>query len=344
MAGNVENYDIQRTGSLGVFYLRRLWDKVQGVLRQEELPELCPHEKHLDHLVLNCIGLDIVTPFQYLFKQRHTFAEFEAWIVQTLGSAPSPEVVTKTNLIVDRFMAGDFRSYPVTEKIEHPVLSPEEMKFWDENGYIVLKNAISRADAKASEEVVWDFLGLAPDQPDAWYGRDQVFWADLFQHPVLNKNRTSERIKKAFAQIWGTESLVTSVNRVSFNPPITANADHSGPSGLHWDTSIAVPMEFDVAGILYLNDVAENQGAFRCVPGFHREIASWLASLPANVKPRDVDLEDRGVLSIAGNAGDMVIWRQELPHGSGRNMSNMPRLAQYLTLYPPDRRINPLWK
>jgi hypothetical protein len=40
----------------------------------------------------------------------------------------------------------------------------------------------------------------------------------------------------------------------------------------------------------------------------------------------------------------MVIWRQELPHGSGRNLANVPRIAQYITLYPPDRGVNPVWR
>ncbi|MDD5057590.1 MAG: phytanoyl-CoA dioxygenase family protein [Sideroxydans sp.] len=336
--------EILTTGNLGIFHLKRLWEKSQGTLRGEAFPELVAHEGELDHLVLNCVGLDIVEPYQFLFHQQPTFAEFESWIVKTLGAVPSPEVVAKTNRAVTRFMAGNFRNFPAAEKIEHPVLTPEEMKFWDENGYVVLKNAISREDAKASEQVVWDFLGLAPDKPEAWYGRSQIFWADLFQHPVLNRNRSSARIHKAFAQIWGAEDLVASVDRVSFNPPIKESINHSGPSRLHWDTSIAVPLSFDVLGILYLNDVAENQGAFRCIPGFHRKIDSWIASLPENVNPRDVNLEDRGVVSIGGNAGDMVIWRQELPHGSGRNLSNIPRLAQYITMYPPDRDINPVWK
>lgn len=124
---------------------------------------------------------------------------------------------------------------------------------------------------------------------------------------------------------------------LGFNPPLTDGINHSGPSRLHWDASIAHPMCFDMLGIRYLNDVATNQGAFRCVPGFHRKMTDWVASLPVNSNPRDEDLEALGVVSVGGNAGDLIIWRQDLPHGSGQNLADKPRIAQYITMYPPLR-------
>lgn len=339
-----ENCGILDTGQLGIFHLKRIWDKARAALRGVQLPELLPDENRLDRAVLDGIGLGIVEPQHYLFHGKPSFSEFEAWIADTLGAAPSPETVAKTNRVVEALLACPVRDFPACETIQHPVLGPEDLACWEDKGYVVLKQAISRADAQASEQVVWDFLGLAPDLPQAWYQRGQVFWADLFQHPLLNRNRASERIRKAFAQLWGTEDLIASVDRVSFNPPVQYGTDHSGPSRLHWDTSLALPIQFDLQGVLYLNDVAHNQGAFRCVPGFHRTIASWLSGLPTGANPRDAHLEDAGVVSLAGSAGDMVIWRQELPHGSGRNVADVPRIAQYITLYPPDRRRNPVWR
>lgn len=339
-----EHSGILETGQLGIFHLKRIWDKSRATLRGVQLPDLVPHESALDRAVLDSVGLGIVEPQQHLLHARPTFPEFEAWIVDRLGSAPPALTVAQTNRIVVTLLAGNSRDYPASETIQQPVLDPDDLACWEDKGYVVLKQAISRAQAQASEQAVWDFLGLAPDQPAAWYQRGQIFWADLFQHPLLNQNRASARIRKAFAQLWGTEDLITNVDRISFNPPVRDVADHSGPSRLHWDTSLALPIPFDVLGILYLNDVASNQGAFRCIPGFHRGIVPWLSGLPSDVNPRDVNLEDAGVVCVPGSAGDMVIWRQELPHGSGRNLANVPRIAQYITMYPPDRGVNPVWR
>lgn len=295
-------------------------------------------------MVLDSIGLGIVEPFRYLYHRRPSFQQFESWITATLGAPPAPETVEKTNRSVERFLDGNSPEFPCSEKIESPVFDEQDIEFWNMNGYIVLKNAIPVEDARAAEKAVWDCLGFDPQDRERWYRREQTFWVDLFQHPVLNRNRQSARVRKAFAQLWGTEELIASVDRTSFNPPLTDGINHSGPSRLHWDASIALPMCFDMLGILYLNDVATNQGAFRCVPGFHRKMESWIAGLPENANPRNEDLEALGVVSVGGNAGDLIIWRQDLPHGSGLNLADKPRIAQYITMYPPLRSINPIWK
>lgn len=330
--------------NFGIPYLERLWARALGKALPDESGQACPHEQHLDHVVLNCIGLDIVQPYRFLLYERPDFARFSAWIMQVLGGPPSLEQVSLANRSVADYMAGNFRRYPLTEAPAAAVLTPEQIRFWDENGYVVFENAISADDAAASAQVLWNFLGLSPDAPDSWYQREQPFWAPLFHHPQLDQNRSSLRIRSAFAQLWGTDHLVSRVNQTSFNPPVRDGVDHSGPSKLHWDTSLASPVSFELAGILYLNDVADDQGAFRCVPGFHQQLERWLADLPDGVNPRDVDMEPWGAVAVGGKAGDMVIWRQELPHGSGKNRSTLPRLAQYISWYPPDHSINPAWK
>jgi ectoine hydroxylase-related dioxygenase (phytanoyl-CoA dioxygenase family) len=46
-------------------------------------------------------------------------------------------------------------------------------------------------------------------------------------------------------------------------------------------------------------------------------------------------------VTVPAGAGDLVIWRHEIPHGASANRSNRPRLAQYVNHYPmhwPDQR------
>ncbi len=49
------------------------------------------------------------------------------------------------------------------------------------------------------------------------------------------------------------------------------------------------------------------------------------------------DLDGLEVKSIAGKAGDLLIWDQMLPHGNGHNTSDQPRLAQYITMRPAEQ-------
>jgi ectoine hydroxylase-related dioxygenase (phytanoyl-CoA dioxygenase family) len=99
-----------------------------------------------------------------------------------------------------------------------------------------------------------------------------------------------------------------------------------------------------VQAILYLTDTPAEQGAFTCVPGFHRRIADWLASLPRGADPRTQDLHALGSKPIAGRAGDLVIWNDALPHGSSPNRGTRPRVVQYIKMYPTRREIQTIWK
>jgi ectoine hydroxylase-related dioxygenase (phytanoyl-CoA dioxygenase family) len=178
-------------------------------------------------------------------------------------------------------------------------------------------------------------MGANSDDPQTWYKKPGTYGIMLqfFHHPALAANRRSQRIHKAFAQIWGTADLWMTVDRVSFNPPQRDDWHFPGPH-LHWDTHLEPPIPFSVSGLLYLTDTSADQGAFRCVPGFHRRIADWIESLPAGTDPRSQDLEQLGAIPIAGRAGDLIIWHKSLPHGSGPNQTTRPRIAQYIAMYP----------
>ncbi|OGS80411.1 MAG: mitomycin antibiotics/polyketide fumonisin biosynthesis protein [Gallionellales bacterium GWA2_59_43] len=330
-------------GDLGVFHLKRYWQKrlleVGGRLDKEFVRD----EYGLDFTLMQGLGVGIVEPLQYLFHERPGFAEFEQWVVGKLGGRPGAELVDRLNRMVQSYLGEPCRIYPIErEDVQAPVLSAEDLAFWRENGYVVLRGAVSREDSRDAELAIWEHLGMAPDNPDSWYGGQHTFWVSMFQHPALNKNRASRRIRKAFEQLWGTDDLWATVDRSSLNRPERDGVDISGPSRLHWDVSLAMPMPFGIQGLLYLSDTAAEQGAFRCVPGFHHRLESWLGALPTSANPREQDLESLG--PVPGSAGDFVLWDHALPHGSGRNLVHYPRVVQYISMFPHDYGIHSVWK
>lgn len=333
------------TGELGLLHLRRYWSKrlleVEGRLDQESVR----HEHGLDFTLMQGLGLGIVEPPEYLFNRRPSYADFEHWIEQKRGSAPEPALVQRLNQMVRQYLEQPPRTYPVDDAIvQEPVLSAEDLAFWRENGYVVLRNAVSVEDCREAEAAIWDFLGMDPQNPESWYNGNHTFWVSLFQHPILNKNRAALRIRKAFEQLWGTGDLWATVDRSSLNRPERDGIDISGPSRLHWDVSLALPIPFGVQGLLYLSDTRAEQGAFRCVPGFHHRIDQWLQELAPGQHPREQDLESLGPVAVTGSAGDFVLWHHALPHGSGRNLADYPRVVQYIKLFPHDYGIHPVWK
>jgi ectoine hydroxylase-related dioxygenase (phytanoyl-CoA dioxygenase family) len=191
---------------------------------------------------------------------------------------------------------------------------------------------------------ICDFVHADPNRPDTWYGSVQghSIWIPLFHHPALQANRESARIHRAFAQLWNREDIWVNVDQAGMNPPEKPGWTFPGPH-LHWDMSLAQPIPFGVQGILYLADTAADQGAFTCVPGFHRRIEDWLGSLPAEDDPRAHDFTSEAV-PIPGRAGDLVIWHHALPHGSRPNRAALPRFVQYMVGRPSTWGHNPVWR
>jgi hypothetical protein len=283
---------------------------------------------------------------QYLGRSAPSYEQFERWILEKTGGHLAPDRVERINATISGAAYSESLQNALKEIEEsEPVLTPEDMAFWGENGYVVVHDAVPYDNCLAAEQAVWEFLGMDAEDPDTWYQRQDScgIMAQFFHHPALTANRSSRRIHKAFAQIWGTADLWMSIDRVSFNPPEREGWPFPGPH-LHWDTRLALPIPFDVSGLLYLTDTTAEQGAFTCVPGFHRRIADWLQSLPPDVNPRTQDLERLGPTPIAGKAGDLIIWDRALPHGSRPNHADRPRIVQYITMYSSKVKPSSKWR
>ena len=193
---------------------------------------------------------------------------------------------------------------------------------------------------RAAVQAILAFAGMSMEQPDSWYKGE--LWIPLAHHPALWANRNAPRIHTAFAQIWRRRDLWMNVDVCGVNPPLRPGHSFRG-SPLHWDMTLAPPLRFGTQAILYLTDTPANQGAFSCVPGFHRKLEAWLKQLPADADPRAIAPRELEAIPIAGGAGDLVIWHHALPHGATPNLGALPRVVQYLNMFPSKREVNATW-
>jgi ectoine hydroxylase-related dioxygenase (phytanoyl-CoA dioxygenase family) len=223
---------------------------------------------------------------------------------------------------------------------EEPVLSAADLAFWDEHGYVVVKKAVPPDQARAAAGAIFEHVGIDIDRPDSWY--TDTIWITLAHHPALWANRNSGRIHTAFSQLWKRSDLWVNVDVCGVNPPERPGYSFRG-SPLHWDMTLAPPVRFGTQAILYLTDTAADQGAFSCVPGFHRRLEGWLGELPADVDPRARALEELRPIPIPGDAGDLVIWHHALPHCATPNRAALPRVVQYLDMFPSQFELNAEW-
>lgn len=328
---------------IGVEHLRRLYDRAMES-RAGRSDEKTERDWVNDNIVMCGLGMPLEVTISFLLSNGPSFGDFEKWVLDLNGGSIKPLTIDRINAAVNGTAYGPAIESLLSEiETADDVLTAVDLAFWEENGYVIVRNAIPPDDAKASETLVWEHLGMSPDDPASWYGRPvgKGIMMELYHHEILENNRRSKRIRKAFAQLWRDADLWATTDRTSFNPPEMGGYTFQGPN-LHWDMSLAEPHYFGTQGILYLCDTDADQGAFTCVPGFNRDLGQWLDSLSDRSAARQIDLSERAV-PVAANAGDLVIWHQYLPHGASPNRGRYPRIAQYINMFPTKRRENMDW-
>lgn len=327
--------DADDLGTLGVVFLKRYWSQNLARRTGQAGAPPTPAELCAENVLLAGLELGIRETTAYLMTEAPSFAAFEAWVLAKNGGSLAPERVARLNSALRQES-----TFVLESLLPEPVLTPDDLAFWDENGYVVVREAISAAQCAATVEAIYAHAQLDPEDPETWYG--DALWLPLAHHPALWENRRAPRIHTAFAQLWQRQDLWINVDVCGVNPPERPGYSFRG-SPLHWDMSLARPVYFGTQAILYLTDTTADQGAFSCVPGFHTHLESWLEALPPGTDPREWARETLQPTPIAGAAGDLIIWHHALPHGATPNRAARPRVVQYLNLFPSHHALHTEW-
>ncbi|CAN5760245.1 hypothetical protein BH10CHL1_BH10CHL1_25710 [soil metagenome] len=235
---------------------------------------------------------------------------------------------------------------------DQKVMTSFDQQFWDEHGYVVIPNVVPQANLQAVIDAIWAYTGKDSHNSASWYQEPLLEGAmvNMSNSQPMWDNRQAPRLHEIFTELWGTEKLWVVLDRVNLNPPVNEQWHHQG--FLHWDMDPTKPPEPLFQGVLYLTDTSEAMGGFQCVPGSHRRLLEWQATHtadegtpPPGTSGRDWMMQKQHPIkewvmeglkakSIPGKAGDFLIWNVALLHGNGKNVSDQPRLAQYISMSP----------
>ena len=225
------------------------------------------------------------------------------------------------------------------------VLTIEQWNFWIENGYVVIKNAVSRKKALKTANFIWEFDDKNPNDQSTWYSKARAEMemkelagtgmVEVYNNQFLWDNRQTQKVYDSFADIWGIEKLWTTIDRANLNFPIRPNFEYEG--FIHWDYDPDTKPQ-NVQGVLALSDQSDqNMGGFQCIPWLYKNYDSWKLTQPIDrdkFKPNIEGLEDN-LVKVSLEAGDLLIFNSTLPHGIRPNNSkDKVRIAQYISMMP----------
>ncbi len=227
------------------------------------------------------------------------------------------------------------------------VLSEDDWKFWIENGYVVIKNAVPKEQADKTAEFLWEFEEKTESDQDSWYAPPRAEMemkelagtgmVEVYNNQALWNNRQNQKVYEAFTDIWGTDKLWVTIDRANLNFPIRPGFEYKG--FIHWDYDPETSPQ-NVQGVLALADQNdEEMGGFQCIPWLYRNYDSWKLGQSEDrdhFKPDVSDLTEH-LVKVKLNAGDLLIFNSTQPHGIRPNLSkDKVRIAQYISMMPAE--------
>ena len=216
------------------------------------------------------------------------------------------------------------------------VLSAEQVRRYEEEGYLVVSGLIPRPAAEAAEAAMWRVLALDPRDPSGW-PREELKH-QVYHEPALLACYT-EALLGAAAQLGRDEPEI-------FRAPGGAYAINVFPREGEWrwpnphiDHALkhaghrVFPRAFRVACMTYLTDTPLHGAGTIVWPGSHRKLEALARNEPERYElmwtlGQDLQRADLGEpVELTPSRGDAVFYHYLCAHSGSMNTSDRPRFA-----------------
>ncbi|XP_004924081.2 phytanoyl-CoA dioxygenase, peroxisomal [Bombyx mori] len=232
-------------------------------------------------------------------------------------------------------------------------LTEEQKKFYEENGYIVLKNVLSEEDL-CSITIEYNNLFNRKNQEkmeSSWVGsdhndrkHDKNFTVKgihnlQFHHAVFSKFIFNDNLLDALEDVMNTKNIIFHHTKAHYKPP-----EKGAAYPMHQDYHY-FPYEKDsmVASFLHLDAADPKNGCLYVYPGSHK----LGPQEDVGAKEGNFHFVDQKKFPISGakpviaDRGDVVVFSYLLIHGSTPKYSHRPRRMLLMqTAAADDRRLS----
>jgi hypothetical protein len=208
----------------------------------------------------------------------------------------------------------------------------------EKSGWALVSGVVPRELCARLVEVLRDEMGVPVDNPSGWPEYESWDIVPIWGHQAQWDIRQLPSLHRVWSELWGTEALFVSLDMARFTPP-WREGSAAEPLPIHWDHDPHDSSSRMFQGVIALTDTERGQGGFRCVPALYHDSESWPAQ-PLTEDGRQVwnpDISGHEIVEVPARVGDLVVWDSLLPHANSQNVSDRPRLAFYVQMFPVEK-------
>lgn len=210
-------------------------------------------------------------------------------------------------------------------------LSEEQLRFFDENGYLVLRDWVPAPllDRVRAASEVWMATAHHAD-PAHPHTRDFQFGRPQGRRSLFKVEYLHDKGQAASLELLGSPAVLEVAQSLcgpDFVPTFEAMVVKSedGGTNVPWHQDAVHPRTNRIVNYgLYLDHSRDAEGALRVIPGSHRQAQDICASASA------YGWDAPGAMTLEVGPGDVLLHDVMLVHGSPQVTSNRLRRTVYL--------------
>ena len=214
------------------------------------------------------------------------------------------------------------------------MLRSEQIAFFQEHGYLILKNLIDPETIDVWRSQIWNHFNSSLETPETW--PDDYTVPNFSFSPVFGHLPAMQEIA---VQLGGGQFFTGSGGSPIIKWPNPEEAWKMPEDG-HIDAYGGAWSPFMLGATTYLYDAESHGGAFVFWPGSHHSTHKYFRQYPEQIDGSFYDIKDWGwhVLSdlspegpreFIGAAGDVVLWHAFLCHTGSSNVKSVPRFGVF---------------
>ncbi len=228
-----------------------------------------------------------------------------------------------------------------------PVLSDADIQQFHEQGFVVVKGALSREEAERYRQRILSLVPPNLDLPESWHswdGRIKPMYTPgnhTFDTPELLPLMTNPKLYAAATQLLQSHRLRVSDGSIGITLRNDAHRDTALSQTLHLDADVPKTEddftfeieELQVGGCYYLTDVEPEGGGIHVVPGGPRIVEAEARAAGGGGRHLHGDWKQIKHLEsqeITGEAGDFALLHHLMPHGASHNRRPTSRVAYFV--------------